>query len=296
MRAGSIMFEHFIEKGLIETEELKPLLGRRDVIILDASYVLPNSGGDPKTVFQNKRISGARYFDIDAVRDCASDLPHMLPSQEGFAHAASWLGIENSSFVVVYGQGDMAMGPARLWWMMRVFGHDAVAVLNGGLRAWEASGYMFEQGPTAAVTQTNYKISAYHPELVLDMAAMQQISKSGACPILDARPKPRFDGAQPEPRPGLRSGHIPGSFNVPAGSLSDPQSGKIRSEAELKALFGPATLEARDVALTCGSGVTACMLALGLFTMGQHKAMVYDGSWAEWGAQESGQAVSTTNQ
>lgn len=287
------MISSYISKGIIEAEELKALLdgGEVSVRVLDASYALPGSGGTPYQNFLHERIDHAQFFDIQDVCNKQSPLPHMLPDADLFARAAGGLGISNEDLVVIYGQAGMVMGPARAWWMFRVFGHDRVCVLNGGLPAWKRAGLDVVTGPPREPEQAAFSAS-FRPHLVRDMAEMRQVADNHLTLVLDARPAERFSGQAAEPRPGMRAGHIPGSKNLPCTSLVDSQSGKLKPGDILQAMCDEAGVQAgRPILTTCGSGVTACMIALALHSLGYTDIPVYDGSWSEWGLEASGTPV-----
>lgn len=275
----------YTDSGVIEPEELKPLLGQDHVKLIDASYLLPGQTDDRLESFNRRRLCNAVFFDIDAIANKNTALPHMLPTPDEFESAVSALGISNDDFIVVYGQSGMVMGPARVWWTFRAFGHDNICVLNGGLPAWLTSGHPLNDSLYSAPEPGNFKAS-FRPDMVRNMSEVNAASSDNSALILDARPPPRFNGEEPEPRPGLRMGHIPGSINIPAGSLIDSASGKLKSEEELKALFQNKKVSAETpVIASCGSGVTACVIALALHNVGkQEKISIYDGSWAEYGA------------
>lgn len=285
--------DQIIDNGLIEAAELAALLQSPQagsIRILDASYALPGADHVPRHVFEKLRLPGARFFDIEDISDHNASLPHMLPPAAQFAAAAGALGIGNDDLVVIYGQDSIALGPARAWWMFRAFGHARVCVLNGGLAAWRAGGHRLDTSLPSSDAPAAHSVftARFQPDLVADRAAVSRAleRQSEHCvPVFDARPAARFHGIAPEPRPGLRGGHMPGSFNLPAADLIDAKTGRMQPKSDFESLlkrtgatFGPAPGIA-----TCGSGITACAIALAFHGIGQKNMRVYDGSWAEWG-------------
>ena len=260
--------------ALISTGELAARLGQ--VVLLDGSHHLPTAGRDAGAEFLEAHIPSARFFDLDGVSDHASDLPHMLPDAKGFALAMGAMGITRDDEVVVYDTVGTT-GAARVWWTFRAFGHERVSVLDGGLPKWRAEGRPVEAGYAAEA----------QPTLVRARDDMLANIESRAEQVLDARSAGRFAATEPEPRAGMRGGHIPGSLNLPYTELLDPASRTFRDKAALKAAFEAAGLDLdKPVATTCGSGVSAAVLALGLYELGRTDAAVYDGSWSEWGSRE----------
>lgn len=251
------------------------------VRIVDASWHLPGANRDASAEFEQGHIPGAVFFDIDRVVDPDAELPHTLPSAEDFARAVGALGIRNDSQVVVYDTRGL-FSAARAWWMFRVFGHDAVAILDGGLPAWTEAGQPLEAGWPSIEPQAFR--AQFQDDWVWSLDDMRRNLHTGEAVMLDARPEARFSGRAPEPRPGLRSGHIPGALNLPSDRLVDPNTGRVQSAEVLAALF--AETEGRPVVCSCGSGVTACALAFGLHRLGRDQIAVYDGSWAEWGGRD----------
>lgn len=247
------------------------------VKVVDASWHMPAARRDAQAEYAAAHIPGAAFFDIDAHSDHDSSLPHMLPSPETFARVVGELGIGNGDAVVVYDANGL-FSAARLWWMFRVFGHDAVAVLDGGLPKWLAESRLVESSfPSPAPAAFHAR---YRPELVRDRQAVRANLDTGHAQVLDARGAERYAGHAPEPRAGLRSGHIPGSVNLPFASLLNGD-GTMKPEAELRALLAAAV--DCPVISSCGSGVTACIIDLALERIGHRDHAVYDGSWAEWG-------------
>jgi thiosulfate/3-mercaptopyruvate sulfurtransferase len=269
---------------LIEPTALNDLIGQPHVRLLDASYAISTAGGTPFDAWLGARIDHAQFFDIDAVADRKSSLPHMLPTPDEFAAAVSALGISNDDHVIVYDQTGIAMAAARVWWTFRVFGHDNVSVLNGGLPAWRAAYLPLNTEPPRPVAVPGRFTASLRPEMVRSKAQVMDTLRTSETVVVDARSPERFAGLAGEPRPGLRSGHIPGSLNLPFTGLLDPETGGLRGETALAPLLS--VLEPyEDIVSSCGSGVTACVLALAMYRTGRKNVAIYDGSWAEWGQQ-----------
>lgn len=269
---------------LVSTDWLAETLGSPDVVVLDASFFLPNQNRDAKAEYRQAHIPGALFFDIDEIADHTSNLPHMLPSPEQFAEAVGKLGIHNNTLVVVY-DSNFFMASARVWWTFRVFGHDRVAVLDGGLARWRQQARPVDAEPVHA--QPQRFIADFRPELVRDIQQVQALLTQPDKQILDARGPGRFHGTEPEPRPGVRGGHMPGSRNLPYKTLSDEADFCLKPLAELGRLYRQTGIDiGRPVVTTCGTGVTASILALGLYLLGNESVAVYDGSWTEWGGRE----------
>ena len=265
---------------LVSTDWLAKHLGDGDLRVLDGSWHMPQLKRDARAEFAQAHIPGAAFFDIDAIADHATDLPHMLPDAAAFAAAVGALGVGSGDRVVVYDARGV-ISAARVWWTFRAFGHDAVSVLDGGLRKWRAEGRPVES--TTPVPATRAFRATLHPELVRDLEAMRATLASRAAQVLDARSAGRFAGTEPEPRAGLRGGHIPGSLNLPYDTLYR-EDGTLKPAGELRGALQAAGLDlARPVVTTCGSGVTASVLALALYLVGRRDVAVYDGSWSEWG-------------
>jgi len=266
---------------LVSAEWLAERLDSPDLVILDATFFLPTQGRNARDEYLHAHIPGAHFFDIDVVADHTTNLPHMLPMESDFSLAASQLGIEEFTTVVVYDRNDF-MASARAWWTFRVFDHDHVLVLDGGLARWQALGLPTRSGPEA-VSPATFK-AVRRPGLVRNLEQMQDALEHPGTQIVDARPPGRFNGKEAEPRPGLRSGHIPGSHNVFFRQLIDEDSNCLKAPAELKQAFREGGVDPdKTVIATCGSGVTASILTLGLYCLGNEYAAVYDGSWSEWG-------------
>lgn len=255
-----------------------------DLRIIDATWFLPGDERDAKALYAERRIPGAIYFDIDEIADAESNLPHMLPSAEKFASRMKKAGIGDGCRVVVYDAQGL-FSAARVWWTFRVMGHEDVAVLDGGFPAWERGGYPIETGPPQTRTERHFT-ARVRSDLVRDLAEVRRAIEGGGCTILDARPAPRFRGEAPEPRAGLRSGHMPGAKSVPSSALVN-ENGSLRSTEELRRIFADAGAAPSQPAIcTCGSGVTAAIIALALARLGRWDASIYDGAWAEWGARD----------
>jgi thiosulfate/3-mercaptopyruvate sulfurtransferase len=268
--------------ALVSTQWLADHLTAPDLRIVDASWYLPHMNRNGKEEYAAQHIPGAVYFDIDEISDTDSNLPHMLPSPEKFASRMRRLGIGDGNRLIIYDGSDNHLSAPRAWWMFRVFGHEDVAVLNGGLKKWMAEGRPVEDLPP--LPRERHFTARRNDLLVRDVDQMRANLTSHREQVLDARSAGRFNGTEPEPRPGLRGGHIPGSLNVPASMLTDPKTGQFASADALRGIFEKAGLDlTKPVTTTCGSGVSACALALGLHLLGHRQVAVYDGSWTEWG-------------
>jgi thiosulfate/3-mercaptopyruvate sulfurtransferase len=269
--------------GLVSTDWLARHLGDADLKLAVASWFLPPMGRDARQEYRQAHIPGAVYFDIDDIADQDSPLPHMMPDAARFAGCVSRLGLGDDARIVLY-DNNRYSASARAWWMFRAFGHDNVAVLDGGLAKWRAEGRPVDD---AVVTLAEARFTArFNPALVRDLEQMRANLASPSDLVIDARAAGRFAGTDPEPRAGLRSGHIPGSVCVPYLGLIEAD-GTLAPAEELRRRFAEVGAEAhgeRPIATTCGSGVTACTLALALYQIGVTDVAVYDGSWTEWGS------------
>lgn len=266
---------------LVSTEWLAAHLGEPDLRVVDATFYLPHLKRDARAEFEQAHLPGAVFFDVEAISDHADPLPHMLPDAAGFAEAVGALGIGAGDRVVVYG-GRGLIGSARAWWMFRAFGHDRVAVLDGGSAKWKKEGRPLETGAPAPAPRRF--TAALHKELVADLARVRATLERGDAQIIDARSRGRFAATEPEIRPGIRGGHIPGSLNLPYNELFTGEDDVLRPDADVRGAFQTAGLDlGRPVVATCGSGVSAAVLALAMYRLGRRDAAVYDGSWTEWG-------------
>jgi thiosulfate/3-mercaptopyruvate sulfurtransferase len=275
---------------LVSTDWLAAHLDDPKVRVLDASFKLPGVLPLPKDDYLKAHIPGAVFFDVDVVADHSSALPHMFPSAEQFGRDIGALGVGNGDTVVVYDAGGWVAGP-RAWWMFLSFGHRDVRVLDGGLKKWIAEGRPAESG--AVTPKPNSFKATFDQSRVRSIAQMVANLDSRKEQVIDARPSARFAGSVPEPRPGLRSGHIPGSRNVPYADLFDAETGAMKPLEELRKAFGAADIDmAKPIVTSCGSGVSALVLTLALYRLGVRGTALYDGSWSEWGL-EAGPPVAT---
>ena len=270
---------HPVASALVSTEWLAKHLGEPDLRVVDGTWHMPQLGRDARAEYVQAHIPGAVFFDIDRIADRTNALPHMLPTAEAFAAAVGALGIGSGDRVIVYDVRGV-VSAARVWWTFRAFGHDRVAVLDGGLRAWKADGRAIEAGEPAP-PRREFR-ATLRPELVRDLDAVRRNLSTRAEQVLDARSRGRFEGTEPEPRAGLRGGHIPGSLNLPYETLYRPDGTLLPPDALRSALVTAGVDLDTPVTTTCGSGVTASVLALALHLVGHPRVAVYDGSWTEW--------------
>lgn len=269
---------------LVETDWLEAHLEAPDLVVMDASWHMPGSDRDAKAEYLAEHIPGALFFDIDDLSDASSPFPHMLPSPEKFSSRMRRMGIGDGSRIVVYDSLGL-FSAARAWWTFRVMGVRDVAVLNGGLPKWKAENLPLEEGQPPPRTERHFT-ARRDLELVSDLDDVQSALRSKSAQIVDARSPDRFAGSVPEPRPGVRSGHIPGSTNLHYATLIQ-SDGTMKPADELMRIFTETGLQfGRPVVASCGSGLTAGILALSLNLLGHRRTAVYDGSWSEWGSDE----------
>jgi len=269
---------------IVETDWLASHLDAPDIIVLDGSWHLPNTGRNGRQEFAEQHIPGAVFFDIEEISDTSSPWPHMLPSPEKFSSRLRKLGIGNGARVVVYDTAGL-FSAARIWWMFRIMGHNDVAILNGGLPKWKAENLPLEDGPAKQRRECHFSARFQASKVKSLEDVLKTVTSDRPTQIVDARAAARFSGSTPEPRPQLKSGHIPGSKNVPFSNLLEPD-GTLKSRDEIKQAFLESGIDPnRPVITSCGSGVTAAVLVLGLELIGKNKSVsLFDGSWAQWGA------------
>ncbi len=268
--------------NLVSTGWLASRLGAPDIVILDASWHMPATKRNPYAEFEAKHIPGAQFFDIDGTSDANTTLPHMLPEVAKFAGDVKKLGVGDGKKVICYDTAGL-FSAARCWWMFKTFGHDDVAVLDGGLPKWEREGLPLERGP-AAKPQESHFTPRFQASMVRSLADVARSIAAGSAQIADARSGPRFRAEEPEPRPGVRGGHMPGARNVHYATMLGPD-GTLKDAASLRQTFSAAGIDpAQPVITSCGSGITAAILNLALSEIGARDHALYDGSWTEWGA------------
>lgn len=270
---------------MIDAAELARLIEDRAprLRLVDASWYLPAMNRDGRAEYERHRIPTAQFFDIDAIADTSTDLPHMLPEPDVFARAVGEMGIGETDDIIIY-DGPGLFSSARVWWTFRTMGARNVRILAGGMDGWIAAGLPVETGPPTANEPASFK-AGFDPEKVRDHARMLANVRKGESLVLDARPFARFTGEAPEPRPGLKSGHMPGARSLPSSELV--RDGRLLPQDELVSRLRIAGVrQGRHVTTSCGSGVTAAILSLALETIGHDAHSLYDGSWADWGSRE----------
>lgn len=270
--------------SLVSTEWLTEHASAPDVRIVDASWHMPATGRNPRAEYDAEHIPGAVFFDIDEIADTDNPLPHMVPSPEKFSSRMRKLGLGDGNRIVVYDTiGNVSA--ARAWWLLRLFGHQDVAILDGGLPKWKAEGRPVDDMPVKPAER--HFTSRINSFLLREKDQVARNINQGREQVLDARSAGRFEGTEPEPREGLRSGHIPGAKNLPFPNLLNDGDGTFRPAAELSASFEGAGIDLKKPVITsCGSGITACVLAFGLHLLGHQRVAVFDGSWTEWALDE----------
>ena len=265
---------------LVSTEWLAANLAAQDLRIFDATFYMPAEPFDAKSIFAQGHVPGARFFDLDAIADQETDLPHMVPSAGRFERMVAALAVSSQDRVVFYDQKGL-FSAARGWWLMRLFGHTRAAVLDGGLPKWRAEGRTLESGLPAPAQAGDFKANLRAARL-RGLGDMLHNAVTGAELVLDARAAGRFAGTAPEPRPGLPSGHMPGAASLPASELLGPDQTMLAPDALLARFAAAGADGTRPVVTSCGTGVTAAILSLGMAVAGLPEGALYDGSWTEW--------------
>ena len=276
---------------IVETDWLSEHLNAPDLVLLDGSTHLPTTGRNARNEYTAEHIPGAQFFDINAIADTDNPLPHMLPAPAKFSSMMKKMGIGDGMRVVAY-DSEGLYSAGRVWWMFRSMGYEDVAVLNGGLKKWKTENRPITDEPPRARSERHFT-ARFNSALVRDLEDVKSIVENNSEQIVDARAAARFRGEVIEPRKGLRSGHIPGAHSVPFATLLQ-EDGTLKSTDELVAAFKNAGVDLKKpITASCGSGVTAGVLALALALIGRPDAAVYDGSWTEWGHENAGTRVET---
>lgn len=270
---------------LIGTAALEACLGNAALIVLDASWYLPDAGRDARAEFLDGHVPGAQFFDLDLASDHATSLPHMLPTAAEFELLSRDLGVSTESEIVVYDGSGVNLSAARVWWMFRAFGHDRVSVLDGGLGAWRVEQRPLDAGEPMKRTPGDFH-AVLRSSYVRSLDEMEAIVAEGSVQVIDARPAGRFRGIDAEPRPGLRSGHMPGALSIPYGELVDATGRLLGAEPLRERLLAAGVDLTSPVVATCGSGTSACAILLALEVLDAPAGALYDGSWTEWGGRD----------
>jgi thiosulfate/3-mercaptopyruvate sulfurtransferase len=271
--------------ALVSTQWLAARLGGRGLRVVDGSWYLPTSGRDAAAEYEAGHLPGAVFFDLDASSDQASPLPHMLPDAGAFAKRMASLGLAETDALIVYDGSGVNLSAPRVWWMFRAFGHPRVAVLDGGSEKWRREARPLERGvpPPPAPGRFTARLD---PDAVLDLAAVQSALSQATAQIVDMRSAGRFAGTEPEPRAGLRGGHIPGSRSLPFTELVNPDGTLLPSDRLRNRVVAAGIDLSRPVVATCGSGTSACALIHALHLIGHERVALYDGAWTEWGGRQ----------
>ncbi len=278
-----------MNSNLVSSDWLASNLSDPDICILDATWHMPAAKRNARVEHEISRIPGSQFFDIDGLADQASSLPHMLPSPKFFAAGVQELGVSNSKRIICYDSAGL-FSAARCWWMFKVFGHDNVAVLDGGLQKWLGENRPMQSGP---IQKPNAQLFTpkFRAEMVKNRDEVKAALRGNSAQVADARGAPRFQGLEIEPRPGVRSGHMPGATNVHYASLLQAD-GTMKSSQEIEAVFATANIDTKKPIITsCGSGVTAAILTLALTELGAKNLSLYDGSWTDWGSASDTEVV-----
>ena len=278
--------------ALLPTQWLASRLGAPGIVTLDATFCLPQQNRDAYREFKSEHIPGSQFFDIDVISDQDSPLPHMLPEAKQFEAAVGRLGINNDTMIVVYDNNSF-MASARVWWTFRVFGHRKIAVLDGGLKVWKAESRTLVN--CCLPPRQQQFIANFQANLVKNIEQIKNLIANNEATIVDARSANRFAGSESEFRPGLKSGHIPGSHNLPYSLLLNADTGQLKNTEQLMEVFNQTKINTGlPIVATCGSGVSASILALSLYLLGNKTVPVYDGSWSDWGS-ATGVQIATGN-
>ena len=283
-------------EALLNAASLAKIIDNSDVSIIDGSFYLPQANRDVRKDFQEAHIPGSIFFDINEVADVSTSLPHMLPDPEIFAEKVGKLGISNQDHVVCYDTNNGAMAAMRVFWTFKVFGHEKLSVLEGGLNSWRQQGYEVSNKQTP-IAPTNYISRTANQALVRSIEQVIENLGTNAEQFVDVRSSGKFLATEPEPRPDLRSGHIPGSLNLPFQKIFDPKNGgRILTAEKLIHLISNAGIDpSKPIIASCGSGVTAAVLYFSLYLLGYDTAAIYDGSWTEWASRDDTPIISNSD-